>query len=40
MFKLLKNIIRDRNEIENIKLKITILEGEIAALKTKNKEEK
>ncbi|MDU5106538.1 MULTISPECIES: hypothetical protein [unclassified Clostridium] len=40
MFKVLKNIINNRKEIENIKLKMTILEDEIAVLKYKNREEK
>ena len=35
MFKVLKNIINNRKEIENIKLKMTILEDEIAVLKYK-----
>lgn len=39
MFKFLKNIINNKKEIENIKNKIDILEGEIAVLKYKNKEE-
>lgn len=40
MFKVLKNIMNNRKEIENIKLKMTILEGEIAVLKYKNRKEK
>lgn len=40
MFKVLKNIINNRKEIENIKLKMTVLEDEIAVLKYKNREEK
>lgn len=40
MLKVLKNIMNNRKEIENIKLKMTILEGEIAVLKHKNRVKK
>ena len=38
MFKFLKNIISNRKAIKNIEFKIAVLEGEIAVLKSKNKE--